>query len=153
MKKFVLLFPSILMFFSVHSQNLFFDYGEFIASEDVSTVESSVIYFDNGNVKEYHALKDGFEHGEVVYYYKNGTTKESGNYNNGVKFGKWTSWTKDGIKTGEVSYDLNGKKDGKWKVWDNQGNIRAQMSYKNGERSGLWKTWDENGSVINEKRF
>ena len=60
---------------------------------------------------------------------------------------------KDGIKTGEVSYDVNGKKDGKWKVWDNQGNIRAQMSYKNGERSGLWKTWDENGSVINEKRF
>lgn len=153
MKKLLLLIPTLFFLSTIFSQNLFFDYGEFIASENTSSAESSVIYFDNGNVKEFHALKDGYEHGEVSYYYKNGKTKETGNYSYGVKCGKWVSWSENGIKTGEVSYNQEGKKDGKWKIWDFNGNLRAQMNYKDGERSGLWKTWNEEGSLINEKKF
>jgi len=155
MKKFSLYISFLFVSSLVYSQNVFFDYGEFLVSENTATsqLKTNITHYSNGNMKQVYHLLDGREHGEVVFYFENGLIKEKGNYNYGVKNGKWVSWNEDGNKIGEVSYDAKGLKDGKWKVWDNNGTVRAQMNYENGNRVGKWKIWDSNGNLINEKSY
>ncbi|MEC8603320.1 MAG: toxin-antitoxin system YwqK family antitoxin, partial [Bacteroidota bacterium] len=152
MKKIGFLLSSFLIVSFSYTQNIFFDYGEFLAveSSDNMQIQTNVSYYSNGNTKEVFHLLDGKEHGEVVFYHENGLIREKGNYNYGIKNGKWTSWNCSGQKTGEVHYDSNGLKDGRWKIWDSNGTTRAQMNYSNGNRVGKWKIWNEKGTLVDE---
>ena len=155
MKKLSLYLSFLLVSTFMYSQNVFFDYGEFLVSNNSPSAEikTNVTHYSSGKMKEVYHLLDGREHGEVIFYFENGLIKEKGNYNYGIKNGKWVSWNEDGKKIGEVFFDSKGMKDGKWKIWDNEGVIRAQMNYSNGNRIGKWKIWDANGNLLNEKSY
>ena len=63
-----------------------------------------------------------------------------------------TSWTEEGIKTGEIHFE-NGQKDGKWQIWDESGVLRYIMFYEAGQKVGTWKIFAENGNLLQEKDY
>ncbi len=92
-----------------------------------NTVKTS---YDNGSVKSEYV-----QVGELVAvtnYYENGAVKETGFYKNEIPEGKWETFTKDGLKTAELSY-ANGKRHGEFRVWDEFSNAYIEMKYTNGD--------------------
>jgi hypothetical protein len=68
----------------------------------------------------------------VTNYYHSGEVKETGFFRNEVPDGKWVTYSKDGSKTAELSYE-NGKKHGEFRVWDAFTNAYMEVHYVNGE--------------------
>ncbi|MCF8465693.1 MAG: hypothetical protein K9G41_12675 [Flavobacteriales bacterium] len=68
----------------------------------------------------------------IVNYHENGTIKETGFFKNDIPEGKWETFSKDGVKTAELSYS-NGKRHGEFRVWDEFSNAYIEMKYANGE--------------------
>ncbi|MCW2120989.1 toxin-antitoxin system YwqK family antitoxin [Flavobacterium sp. 7A] len=62
-------------------------------------------YYDNGQVQQKGAFKDGKLQGEWVSYDENGKKIAIAEYNNGEKVGKWFHWSQGMLN--EVDYSNN----------------------------------------------
>ncbi|WP_418264649.1 toxin-antitoxin system YwqK family antitoxin [Flavobacterium faecale] len=62
-------------------------------------------YYDNGQVQQQGAFKDGKLHGEWVSFDANGKKIAIAEYNNGEKVGKWFHWSEGTLN--EVDYAAN----------------------------------------------
>ncbi|MCG9791704.1 toxin-antitoxin system YwqK family antitoxin [Flavobacterium algicola] len=62
-------------------------------------------YYDNGQVLQQGAFKDGKLQGEWVSYDENGKKIAIAEYNNGEKIGKWFHWSEGTLN--EVDYSKN----------------------------------------------
>ena len=142
-----LIFPLI-----ANAQNAFERYGlsydargKLIDGRYIQKIEDQQI------VKVLH-FKKGILQGDFAIYTMSGSLIEKGNYLDGQKHGKWMTWSEDGIKTSEVSFNY-GQRDGKWQIWDADGALQHIFFYQVGEKVGVWQSYDENGQLKDEKDF
>ncbi|WP_366186206.1 membrane-binding protein [Flavobacterium ovatum] len=54
-------------------------------------------YYDNGQIQQKGAFKEGKLHGEWVSYDVNGKKVAIAEYNNGQKVGKWFLWSEEAL--------------------------------------------------------
>lgn len=104
-------------------------------------------FFDNSAVKSEYIYSDANNY-KVTNYFENGNVKEIGEFANGKMHGSWLSFTKEGIKAGEASYN-NGLKQGEWKIYDQSGNMRYTINYENGRIMNA-TNYDSNGKLVAE---
>jgi antitoxin component YwqK of YwqJK toxin-antitoxin module len=152
MKKALMVFSGLLLFFSGFSQINLGDNGIYYDKDQKLFTGDYKEYYDNGQVKQDMTLVDGKIDGKVNLWYRSGTIKETRMFKSGLRNGLWTSYNEQGGKTGEAGYkdDL---KDGPWHVWDENGILRYEMFYRAGQKSGLWIMYDEKGIKSGEKKY
>ncbi len=87
--------------------------------------DSTISYYENGNVKSNIHFKDGVRDGEAVFYREDGSKKEELNY-------------------------INGKVEGLVRIYDDNGTLREMFTIENGKREGPTTMFDSTGNYIED---
>lgn len=152
MKKAILLFSGLLLFFTAFSQitlkedGLYYDKSGALFSGDYKE------YYDNGQVRQEMSVLNGRIDGKVNLWFRSGKLKETRTFSEGRRTGMWISYNERETKTGEASY-RDDQKDGPWKIWDDMGVLRYEMFYRKGQKTGLWIMYGPNGEKVSEKLY
>lgn len=134
MRKIVLFFTMMLVFFSCSNDKL---------------IEDVVAKYDDGSKKEVHYYKvnkDGTTTWvRETWFYQEGMKYLDGPIVDGKRNGFFESYHKSGnlMSTGEF---VDGKRVGKAVVYRENGNIIYEGNYDNGRECGIWKFYDEDGN-------
>jgi hypothetical protein len=90
-------------------------------SFELSAQRELKTFFDNGTVKSSYKYTD-LNNYDVSNFYTSGKLMETGSFVNGKMNGLWTSYSENGVKSGEAFYS-NGIKSGEWKIYDEVGSL------------------------------
>lgn len=113
---------------------------------------TSVEYYSDSSIHMELQLKQGKPDGITRIYFDDGQVEETRAFKNGMMHGKWEKWDRQNARIAEANYTEN-LKDGKWYIWDDKGTLRYDMTYKNGKKSGTWLMYDENGKLTDKKKY
>ncbi|MGH8556406.1 MAG: toxin-antitoxin system YwqK family antitoxin [Methylococcales bacterium] len=105
--------------------------------------------YNNVQILNVSAYKNGKLHGLSSRWYRNGQKQEEGTYKDGKKDGQFVSWYDNGHKIEEGIYK-DGKKDGQFVYWYNEGQKAEEIIYKDGMENGQFLSWDVNGQKMKE---
>ncbi len=90
-----------------------------------SQVDSTVLYYDNGNIKSDIHFKHGVRDGDAIFYRENGNKKE------------------------ELTY-VNGRVEGLVRIYDDSSTLREMFTIENGKREGPTTFFDSTGKYIED---
>jgi len=96
-----------------------------LASCAFAQVDSTVLYYDNGNIKSDIHYKHGVRDGDAIFYRENGNKKE------------------------ELTY-VNGKVEGLVRIYDDKNTLREMFTIENGKREGPTTLFDSTGKYIED---
>jgi antitoxin component YwqK of YwqJK toxin-antitoxin module len=96
-------------------------------SFELSAQRELKTFFDNGTTKSSYKYTD-LNNYDVSNFYITGKLMETGSFVNGKMNGLWTSYSENGVKSGEAFY-LNGIKSGEWKIYDEVGSLKYKITY------------------------
>ncbi len=85
----------------------------------------------------------------TVLYYDNGNIKSDINYKHGVRDGDAIFYTEDGNKKEELTY-VNGRVDGLVRIYDDSSTLREMFTIENGKREGPTTFFDSTGNYIED---
>ena len=88
-------------------------------------VDSTVLYYDNGNIKSDIHFKHGVRDGDAIFY------------------------TDDGNKKEELTY-VNGRVEGLVRIYDDRSILREMFTIENGKREGPTTFFDSTGKYIKD---
>lgn len=88
-------------------------------------VDSTVVYFDNGNIKSDIHYKHGIRDGSAIFYRENGNKKK------------------------ELTY-VNGRVEGLVRIYDEKGSLREMFTIEKGKREGPTTFFDSTGKYIED---
>jgi len=88
-------------------------------------LDSTVLYYDNGNIKSNIHYKHGVRDGEAIFYREDGNKKE------------------------ELTY-VNGRVEGLVRIYDDSGTLREMFTIENGKREGPTTFFDSTGKYIED---
>ncbi len=87
------------------------------------------VFIANGQDKKDQNFNEETKLIEVTYYHENDVISQQGTFNlEGKLHGKWTSYSEEGTKIAEGSYN-NGLKTGTWYFWSND--VVKEIEYDN----------------------
>ena len=108
----ILFFLSLLTFSSCYNE---------LKSPELSNIEFTITYQENGRIKDIGKYIDGYKEGEwKEYSIRNNNILNIGKYVNGNKEGEWKTYNKNGALIKEGKY-LNGMRKGEWKDYSEYG--------------------------------
>lgn len=91
----------------------------------LAQVDSTVLYYENGNRKSNIHYRDGVRDGDAIFFWENGN------------------------KNKELTY-VNGKVEGLVRMYDEKGTLREMFTIENGKREGPTSLFDSTGKYIED---
>jgi len=91
----------------------------------IAQVDSTVLYYDNGNIKYDIHYKHGIRDGDAIFYGEDGNKKE------------------------ELTY-VNGRVEGLVRIYDENSSLREMFTIENGKREGPTTLFDSTGKYIED---
>lgn len=89
-------------------------------------------WYPDGQQKEDHNYRNGFQHGPYQHWYENGQLEKFGNNRDGKPDGPFSMWYENGQKWIEQNY-LNGERDGYSIFYNPDGVERKRTAHQNGK--------------------
>lgn len=110
-------------------------------------------YYDTGEVKSIHELKDGDYYGSFSEYFKNGVLEREGQFVNGKLNGTIQTFFESGKKRSVMEYD-QGKLNGPSIGYFESGNINYETEFLRGTRVG-WTVnfFDSDEKIVKERKL
>jgi antitoxin component YwqK of YwqJK toxin-antitoxin module len=151
-KKFVLIFVTLLIFGTLSAQDVVMKNGKYYSAGKIPYTGVLKEFDANGVLVAENRINNGLLDSISTFYYATGKKKEQRAYHAGKKHGLWINWAENGTKIAEARFS-DGQKDGFWYIWDEKGTRRYEMYYVAGEKKGKWYIWDENGKLVTDQSY